>query len=157
MQNGAGIFYILLFLSIIALYFLPTIIAVKRGHEYRWVIFALNLAGGWTGVLWIAALVWAVFPHNRTVIDPVVGSATGVGFRNTGDTLGEADFGRQRGYSEEQSRNEERLRFVPSSMSAHSPAIDVDAIDALERLHKLKEGGVLTADEFETQKRKIIG
>jgi hypothetical protein len=156
MQDGTTVFYVSFFVALFALYFLPTVIAMMRGHAYKWVIFALNLAGGWTGLLWIAALVWAVFPHNRTVIDPVVGSATGVGFRNSGDTLGEADFGLRRGFSEEQARDRARLKLVADSGRERGSAIGTDAVDALERLHKLKESGILTADEFEQQKQKII-
>lgn len=36
----------------------PTIVAFSNGREYRWVIFALNMFGGWTGLVWVAATVW---------------------------------------------------------------------------------------------------
>ena len=34
---------------------------------------------------------------------------------------------------------------------------DADTIDNLERLHKLKEKGILTNDEFATLKEKLMG
>ena len=43
-----------------AAYFLPSIIAGLRGHASAWGIFALNLLLGWTGLIWIAALIWAL-------------------------------------------------------------------------------------------------
>ena len=42
------------------LYFVPTAIAYFRKHNNFAALFALNLLGGWTGVLWLAALVWAL-------------------------------------------------------------------------------------------------
>jgi hypothetical protein len=47
-------------LSGLALYFLPTIIAVARRKRNGWAIFALNFLLGWSFIGWVAALVWAV-------------------------------------------------------------------------------------------------
>ena len=41
------------------LYFLPTILAVKRGHDVM-PILLLNFFFGWTGIGWLAMLVWAL-------------------------------------------------------------------------------------------------
>ena len=41
------------------LYFLPALVALRRGHHNRNAIFVLNLFLGWTLLGWIAALVWA--------------------------------------------------------------------------------------------------
>jgi hypothetical protein len=47
-------------LAILALlYFLPTIIASNRGHGVSGVLL-LNLLFGWTGIGWIALLLWAL-------------------------------------------------------------------------------------------------
>ena len=54
----------------IIIYFVPTIIAFKRDHHYKWPIFGLNLAG-FTGFAWLAAFVWAVWPRETTVIDVI--------------------------------------------------------------------------------------
>src|SRR5436190_15521998 len=48
------------FFWFLAVYFLPTIIAVARGHHNAFAIFLLNLLLGWTGLAWILALVWSV-------------------------------------------------------------------------------------------------
>jgi len=49
----------LLLLLVIALYLLPYIVAAMRGHHQRSAIAVLNVFLGWTGLGWVAALVWA--------------------------------------------------------------------------------------------------
>ena len=41
------------------LYFIPYLIANKKGHPQETAIFILNLFAGWTILAWIIALVWA--------------------------------------------------------------------------------------------------
>ncbi|MDJ0850832.1 MAG: superinfection immunity protein [Myxococcota bacterium] len=45
--------------ALFLLYLLPWILAEARGHERATVVLLVNLAVGWTGVGWIAALWWA--------------------------------------------------------------------------------------------------
>lgn len=47
-------------------YFIPTEIAVLRGHPNGLAIFVLNLLLGGTGVGWIVALVWSLTAIRRT-------------------------------------------------------------------------------------------
>jgi hypothetical protein len=49
----------------IVLYFIPTIIAVARGHHNAGAIAVLNILLGWTVLGWIAALVWAATAVER--------------------------------------------------------------------------------------------
>lgn len=44
----------------VAVYFLPAVIAFRRGHAYRWPIFVLNIFALF-GVLWIVCFVWPVW------------------------------------------------------------------------------------------------
>ncbi len=44
----------------LAVGFAPTIIALARHHHNSLAIFALNLLLGWTGIGWIAALIWSL-------------------------------------------------------------------------------------------------
>lgn len=62
---------VLMLLIGMCLYFIPSIIGFSRGSAYAWVIFALNLVGGWTGFFWIAALVWSLWPkgHSAASLD----------------------------------------------------------------------------------------
>lgn len=50
---------ILAMLFCVALYFVPTIVAISRKAEKKAGIICLNVFAGWTGIGWIAALVWA--------------------------------------------------------------------------------------------------
>ena len=44
---------------VILLYFLPTVVAIIRGHNNSFIMFLINLFAGWTGIIWIILLVWA--------------------------------------------------------------------------------------------------
>jgi hypothetical protein len=44
----------------IAIYMVPTIVAVRSAKRNAGVIFILNLVLGWTVVGWVVALVWAI-------------------------------------------------------------------------------------------------
>ncbi|HYC24548.1 MAG TPA: superinfection immunity protein [Roseiarcus sp.] len=60
------------------LYFLPTIIALVRGHLSGLAIFLLNLFLGWTLIGWLIALIWSctsntaanLYRRDPTIIDP---------------------------------------------------------------------------------------
>lgn len=53
--GGAGVLFIL-----IALYFVPLLIAVKRNHRNMVAIVVINVFLGWTLLGWVGALVWSV-------------------------------------------------------------------------------------------------
>ena len=46
-------------IGLLGLYFLPAIIAKRRGHHNSVAIFLTNLFFGWTFIGWVAALIWA--------------------------------------------------------------------------------------------------
>ena len=137
--------YFVFILFLLALYVAPTIVAFSRGHEYRWVIFALNMFGGWTGLVWVAAMVWAVFPANRSFADPIVGNPTGLGRRNSGDAFGNADFGRRRGYVEE-------ARYPTKSTIADAS----HSFDTIRGLKRLLDEGAITEEEFAKTKSELL-
>jgi Superinfection immunity protein/Short C-terminal domain len=123
----------LVILVIAALYFVPSVIAYKRNHAYKNIILVINLIFGLTGIGWAAAAIWAIWPSEKSLIDPVVGNVTGTGQRNSGDTFGAKAFGEQRGYSKEQSDHEK-----------------------IKELANLFASGAITESEFTAMKRKII-
>jgi hypothetical protein len=51
---------IIVFVISLFFFFLPTIIAMARHHRNKLAIFLVNLLLGWTGVGWLAALIWAL-------------------------------------------------------------------------------------------------
>jgi hypothetical protein len=44
----------------LAVYFLPTLVAVNRHKRNALAIFALNLSLGWTFIFWVVAIVWSL-------------------------------------------------------------------------------------------------
>lgn len=75
LQDGINLVGFLILAAL--LYFIPAIIAFRRRHHYRWPIFAFNLGAAWTGLGWIGTLVWALWPAQSAIIDPIIGDATG--------------------------------------------------------------------------------
>lgn len=51
--------FLTLFLSLVALYFLPYLNAWSNGHKDRTAILVVNLFLGWTFIGWIIALSWS--------------------------------------------------------------------------------------------------
>jgi hypothetical protein len=52
-------------LPVLALHFLPTIIAaVRHAHNFGWILL-VNLLLSWTVVGWILALIWAICDRPR--------------------------------------------------------------------------------------------
>jgi hypothetical protein len=45
--------------AVLFLYFFPVVIATFRRHRQTMAIFVLTLLSGWTGLGWVAAMVWA--------------------------------------------------------------------------------------------------
>ncbi len=73
------------------LYFLPTVIALARGHLSTLAIFVLNLFLGWTLLGWLIALIWSFSGFtaaNYTRIEPqIVGPDGRIIARRSGGSL----------------------------------------------------------------------
>ena len=123
-------------LLVILVYGLPSFIAFYRRHEFRWIIFAINIFFGPTGLGWLIALVWAIYPKNKSLADPVLGNPTGLGNRNSGNTLGEIRQNADKVYKGAQS--------------------STSALDSLDRLAALAEKGVITSEEFAEKKARLL-
>ena len=96
--------FLIIGLILLAVYFIPTFIALKRRHDYKWVILGINTFAIAGGIPWLVAFIWAVWPINKSLIDPIAGNVTGKGTRNSGDTVGSIVYGRERGYLDEKNR-----------------------------------------------------
>ena len=48
-------------------YFLPTVIALARGHHNGFAIFLTNLLLAWTFIGWLVALIWSCTAIERRV------------------------------------------------------------------------------------------
>lgn len=47
-------------------FLLPTLLAVSRKHPRAFLIALLNAMFGWTVLAWVALLIWASVPQNKT-------------------------------------------------------------------------------------------
>lgn len=61
--------FVLLVVAFVA-YFLPTFIASKRNHPSGNGIGLLNIFLGWTGIGWLAALIWSVSAIHKAAESP---------------------------------------------------------------------------------------
>lgn len=51
---------IVIALTVLVVGFLPSILAIQNKHKNRTAIIVLNILGGWTGIGWLVALIWAI-------------------------------------------------------------------------------------------------
>ncbi len=58
----SGFFWFPFGLISLAIYFLPTIVAIARRKRNTLGIILLNILAGWTFVGWVIALIWAFLP-----------------------------------------------------------------------------------------------
>lgn len=56
---------LIVMLATLAIYMFPAIVAGMRGHMSFGAIAVLTLLGGWTVLLWILALIWALTGDTR--------------------------------------------------------------------------------------------
>ncbi len=61
--------FVLMVIAFVA-YFLPTFIAAKRNHPNGNGIGLLNIFLGWTGIGWLASLIWSVSAIHRAPPEP---------------------------------------------------------------------------------------
>jgi hypothetical protein len=115
------------------IFWFPSIVAKRRGHAYTSIIQVLNIATLFTGVTWFIAAGWAIFPSEKSLIDPVVGNPTGLGRRNAGDTLGAAEQGLGRGKSFEEETDKQ-----------------------IQNLIDMRSMGLLSDEEFLKAKRQVL-
>ena len=67
-------FELILFIGVVAMYFLPAIIAHHRRHLSSGTIFLVNLALGWSVIGWIVCFAWACSGNARqdvVILPPV--------------------------------------------------------------------------------------
>ena len=128
----------LLLMILFPLYFLPIIIANSRKSSNTTAIILLNLFLGWTIIGWIAALIWACSSGSKQASTVVV--------HNTSQS-----------YSQEYKG--ENLQPKPQTQPEVSNTkllTQQDKIDHLRQLKQLLDEGVLTSEEFNSQKAAVL-
>jgi len=58
----------LLIYFITFIYFVPTLVAIIRGHHSKGAVIVLNILLGWTIIGWIVAIVWSFTNPNQVVV-----------------------------------------------------------------------------------------
>lgn len=111
---------------ILALYLIPTWIAISRGHPNISPIFVVNLLLGWTLLGWVTALVWSLvnIPRAPDAVPPVFGGST---------ILASNDISGQATKLEQQS-----------------------AVDRILRLKELLDRGAISPAEFDKLKQELL-
>jgi len=127
-----------LLLPVLALYFLPTILAANRKNPNTGVIFVLNLLLGWTFLGWIGALIWAL---SSTTTQPTVI------VHNTA----------QRNSQEYKAEKQDALTQMQPPSTTTQTSTHQEKIDQLKQLKQLLDEGILTTEEFNKQKAAILG
>jgi len=113
---------LIIIIPFIAIYFLPSFIALSRKKTNRAAIILLNFFLGWTFVGWIVSLVWACTSNNQPQTIVVNNSS----------------------YSKEE-----------SSSDLQKNDFD-EKLDNLKKLKDLLDSGILSQEEFEQQKSKVL-
>lgn len=121
------VFIILALGLLLALHFLPGIIASVRHHPQALPIWVLNTLLGWTVIGWIGALVWSLTTSQRVVAVPMAMPA--------------------------QPMAAPPHSMASTSVNPGASAL-ADEIAALSRL---RDQGVLTEAEFTARKRLLLG
>lgn len=67
------VFILVLICLLLALIFLPTIVALRYNAENKTWIFLVNFIAGWTGLGWLVALFWALLEqYDVDLIEKIV-------------------------------------------------------------------------------------
>ncbi|MEI8315436.1 MAG: superinfection immunity protein [Verrucomicrobiota bacterium] len=142
---GAVVGILIVVVIVLGIYLLPSIIAFRRKHHYRFIILGINVVMGLTGIGYLAAFVWAVWPSQTSVIDPLVASPT-----STRVEEGKQIYGRWGEY---------KKAFQSSSTPPPLPVppSHEDCDQQLRTLAKLKEDGIISAEEFDKKKKSLLG
>jgi Superinfection immunity protein/Short C-terminal domain len=127
-------------LFLLGAYFFPTLIALIRRKSNAGAIFILNFFLGWTFIGWIVSLVWAV-SGNPQPTQVIINNSMTPEKKSTSVTLKPETPPQQTRYG-----------------SASDPSVSVqqDKINQLRQLKELLDNGVLTQEEFNQQKAKIL-
>lgn len=143
-EQAAGLFILALVPLGWAFYVLPTIIAFWRHHPNRWLIAAINVFLGATGIGWAVALVWAFHAAHRT--EQADGSHGGESGLNlfVNDVRRVSLTGAGPGPAERDASTSD----APLSASM--------AVADLERLGRLRGTGHLSEAEFASMKASVL-
>lgn len=146
--NGSAVIAFLIVIGLV-LYFLPTIIAFARSHHYRWIIFAINLIAGLSGLGYLVAFVWALWPRQTAAVDIIAGDLT------TNSDSANQHIYRKLGHSAKAFREGAGLAASPSAPPTN-PSKTREALESLQELGRLRDSGVISEPEFDAMKQRLL-
>jgi len=137
------------FIAYLIIYFLPTIIALLSGCDRTGSVFLMNLFLGWTFIGWVWAFIWAVSPNRQQqnivinnhvsadrTINPIITQPIQENFGSYGNT--------------------HSLPKPPPQLENVDIKSHQDKINQLQQMKQLLDTGILTQEEFDEQKIKIL-
>lgn len=130
MGKFGSIELLLLAIPIIAIYFIPTIIAFSRNHSNKGGIFLVNLLLGWTFIGWLASLIWSLSSTGKQTV--IVNNYSNVNHNKTQPTP-----------------------VANTTTSAKQEDYD-SRLEQLQKLKHLFDSGILTEEEFTLEKSKVL-
>jgi hypothetical protein len=114
------------------IYFVPSIVAFRRGHPNRWPILIINFLFGGTGLGWLGSLVWAAGAVHKSPTGSNGGESGLNVFVNDPVTV----------------------RLAPESVPA---LIDSGTVEEkLRRLKQLFDSGAISAEEYAGLKKPLL-
>lgn len=127
---GGTIAVLALVAVVLFVYMIPTVVAFRRRHPNRWIIGALNLVLGSTGIVWLGCLVWACGAVHKSV-------------NPGGSDGGESGLNVF-------ANDVQKVELVDRQVAAS------DEVGQLERLKQLLDANAITKDEFDLLKAKVL-
>lgn len=147
--TGFALFLFVVFAIFIDL--LPTIIAVRRKKANSTTIILINIFLGWTVIGWIVALIMALSddPRPTQII---------VNNRVSSDRIENPVVTAQVPPAQQAIPNNTPPSLPPQQPVIEAPSVSVqqDKIAQLKQLKDLLDNGVLTQEEFDREKAKIL-
>jgi len=146
-----GLFIIIIVLLGILAFLLPAAIAFYRNHHYKWIILALNVILGLTGVGYFVALVWAVWPKQTAIFDLVTNDPT-TNSEEDGQKIYSRMGNNVRAYKDARDASD----VEPNLVAPRDESLDHAFAQVLSNLTKLRDDGRITEKEFVRKRKEII-
>ena len=137
------------FILYLLTYFLPTIIALILGCDRTGSVLVMNLFLGWTFIGWVWAFVWAVSP-NRQQQNIVINNHVSAD-RTINPIITQPIQERFESYGNTHSLPKPPPQLENVNIKSHQ-----DKIGQLQQMKQLLDTGILTQEEFDEQKSKIL-
>jgi hypothetical protein len=146
----SGAFGWIIFIVFLVPYFLPSIIAFSRGKDNAAGVFILNFFLGWTLIGWVVCLVWGLSANKSTT---VIVNNSGPSYPPEYQPAQTQAYQPAPTPEYRPATHQTNPTLRPTTAKAASSQ---EKIDQLRQLKQLLDDGVLTEEEFNSQKAAIL-